>query len=98
MYIIPSEISSETKIYRNIYFIDMIFILMSFFVTILLSNIVSQKVVIAYYVCSIILTIFLIMKSTSNPGIRNYKAIYLMLIRNKNTYHALDWNTERAEY
>ena len=97
MYIIPSEISSETKIYKNIYLIDMIFIFISFFLTVLLSSIVSSKVVIAYYVFSFALTLFLIMRSTSNPGLRNYKAIYLMVIRNKNTYHSLDWNTERAD-
>ena len=95
MYIIPSEISSETKIYKNIYLIDMIFILVSFVFTMLLSNIVNPKVVVGYYVFSILLTIFLIMRSTSNPGLRNYKAIYLMVIRSKRTYHSLDWNRER---
>ncbi len=97
MYIIPSEISSEYKIFKNIYLIDLIFIVTSFFLTMSFSNAVNQKVIVPYYIFSTILTVFLIMKSVSNPGIRNYKAIYLMLIRYRKTYHSLDWNVERAE-
>ncbi len=95
MYIIPSEINTETKLTKNIYIIDMIFIVVSFFLTITFSAAVNPKVVIFYYVFSGILTLFLIMKSVSNPGMRNYKAIYLFLVRNRKVYQSLDWNTER---
>lgn len=97
MYIIPSEISSEHKIFKNVYLVDLIFMVTSFFITMTLSNAVNPKVIIPFYVFSFVLTLFLIMKSVSNPGVRNYKAIYLMLIRDRKTYHSLDWNIEREE-
>lgn len=96
MYNIPSEINSETKIFKNIYLIDMIILLVSLLLTIVFSNIVSSKVVMIYYVFSIGLTVFFISKSSTNPGIRNYKAIYLMMIRNRKVYKSIDWNTERG--
>ncbi|CEK32642.1 hypothetical protein JGS6364_PCS1200331 (plasmid) [[Clostridium] sordellii] len=95
MYIIPSEINSETKIFKNVYLIDMLFMLVAFVLTMSFSSIVNPKVVVPYYICSFVLTIFLVLKSQTNPGLRNYKAIYLMIIRCRWTYQSLDWNTER---
>ena len=95
MYIIPSEINSETKIFKNVYLIDMLFMLVAFVLTMSFSSIVNPKVVVPYYICSFVLTIFLVLKSQTNPGLRNYKSIYLMIIRCGGTYQSLDWNTER---
>ena len=97
MYIIPAEISSEYKIFKNVYLVDLIFIVTSFFFTMSFSNAVNPKMIVPYYIFSAILTVFLIMKSVSNPGIRNCKAIYLMLIRDRKIYHSLDWNVERVD-
>lgn len=97
MYIIPSEINSETKIFKNVYLIDMLFMLVAFVLTMSFSSIVNPKVIVPYYICSFVLTIFLVLKSQTNPGLRNYKAIYLMIIRCRGTYQSLDWNTEREE-
>ena len=95
MYIIPSEINSETKIFKNVYLIDMLFMLVAFVLTMSFSSIVNPKVVVPYYICSFVLTIFLVLKSQTNPGLRNYKSIYLMIIRCRGTYQSLDWNKER---
>lgn len=94
MYNIPKEINSETKVFRSVYLFDLFFIILSLIFTTMTAQLVSPKLSASYYVFSIFITFFLLSKSKTNPGIRNYRAIYLMFRRNRNTYRALDFNFE----
>ncbi|MCR1821879.1 DUF5592 family protein [Terrisporobacter muris] len=94
MYSIPKEINSETKVFRSIYLFDLFFIIVSLIFTTTTAQLVSPKLSAMYYIFSIIVTFFLLSKSKSNPGIRNYRAIYIMIRRTRKTYKSLDWNFE----
>lgn len=94
MYKIPKEINSETKVLRSIYLFDLFFIIVALVFTISTSQIINPKLSMIYYIFSIIVTFFLLSKSRTNPGIRNYRAMYMMLRRNRKTYKSIDWNFE----
>ena len=97
MYNIPKEINSETKVFRSVYLFDLFFIIVSLIFTTTTAQLVNPKFSAVYYVFSIVVTFFLLSKSQTNPGIRNYKAIYIMFKRTRKTYKSLDWNFEEME-
>lgn len=94
MYSIPKEINSETKVFRSVYLLDLFFIIVSLIFTTMTAQLVNPKLSALYYMFSIVVTFFLLSKSKTNPGIRNYRAIYIMLRRTRKTYKSLDWNFE----
>ena len=94
MYSIPKEINSETKVFRSVYLLDLFFIIVSLIFTTMTAQLVNPKLSALYYIFSIVVTFFLLSKSKTNPGIRNYRAIYIMLRRTRKTYKSLDWNFE----
>ena len=89
MYIIPKEINSETKIFKCIYLQDLFFILAMLFFTITSSAVVTAKIVWLYYIFAVSITLFLIQKSKHNPEMRNYKSVYLMIIRKRKAYRKI---------
>ena len=97
MYNIPKEINSETKVLRSIYLFDLFFIIVSLVFTMSTAQIINPKLSMMYYIFSVIVTFFLLSKSKTNPGIRNYRAIYMMLRRTRKTYNVLDWNFEEVK-
>ncbi len=97
MYNIPKEINSETKVFRSVYLFDLFFIILSLIFTTTTAQLVSPKLSAVYYIFSIFVTFFLLSKSKTNPGIRNYRAIYIMLRRTRKTCKSLDWNFEEKE-
>ncbi|HBF9262933.1 TPA: hypothetical protein OUL50_001974 [Clostridioides difficile] len=92
MYNIPNEISSETKIFKSIYVTDLLIILLALFFAWLTSSIVYPTLILAYYIYTLVVAIFLVAKSPINPGMRNFMSIYLLITRDRKTYHSIDWD------
>ncbi|EGT3815279.1 TPA: DUF5592 family protein [Clostridioides difficile] len=92
MYNIPNEISSETKIFKSIYVTDLLIILLALFFAWITSSIVYPTLILAYYIYTLVVAIFLVAKSPINPGMRNFMSIYLLITRDRKTYHSIDWD------
>ncbi|HBH4034415.1 TPA: hypothetical protein KSL09_003240 [Clostridioides difficile] len=92
MYNIPNEISSETKIFKSIYVTDLLIIMLALFFAWLTSSIVYPTLILAYYIYTLVVAIFLVAKSPINPGMRNFMSIYLLITRDRKTYHSIDWD------
>ncbi|MGO0987418.1 DUF5592 family protein [Clostridioides difficile] len=92
MYNIPNEIASETKVFKSIYVIDLSIILLAMFFAWLTTSIVYPTLIIAYYIYTLVVAIFLVARSPINPGMRNFMSIYLLITRDRKTYHSIDWD------
>ncbi|EGT3953440.1 TPA: hypothetical protein KRD64_002250 [Clostridioides difficile] len=92
MYNIPNEISSETKIFKSIYVTDLLIILLALFFAWITSSIVYPTLILTYYIYTLVVAIFLVAKSPINPGMRNFMSIYLLITRDRKTYHSIDWD------
>lgn len=97
MYNIPKEINSETKVLKSIYLFDLFCIIISLIFTMSTVQVINPKLSVLYYIFSFIVTLFLISKSKTNPGIRNFRALYIMLRRVRKTYKSIDWNFEEIK-
>ncbi|HBH3700959.1 TPA: hypothetical protein KSK42_003200 [Clostridioides difficile] len=87
MYYIPEEIRSETKIFKSLYLSDLAFLAATLLLARILSSIVYSPLVIPYYIFTTVSTLFLLAKSSDNPGSRNYKTIYFLLTKSRHVYH-----------
>ncbi|MBD8045860.1 DUF5592 family protein [Clostridium faecium] len=85
-YTIHKEIASEMKFTKSIYLFDLASIIISLALAWLLSPLVYNKLLLLYYGYVILSIIFLVGKSKSNPGKRNFQSIYLALTRNRTIY------------
>lgn len=90
---IPEEISSEVKIYKSIYLFDLVIALLSLAFASITSSVIYPALTIPYYIFILGSTLFLLAKSLSNPGMRNYKTIYLLITRDNNTYYKIEEDT-----
>lgn len=97
-YNIPKEISTELKINKALYLFDLMLLLILLVIGSSLSNIIHPSLKWWFVGFLIILGVFLIMRPISNPQKRMYQAVYLALIRNKETYKSIDYeNTDGEE-
>ncbi|MCC0732148.1 MULTISPECIES: DUF5592 family protein [unclassified Clostridioides] len=87
MYYIPEEIRSETKIFRSLYISDLAFLVVTLLLAWVMSSIVYPPLVIPYYIFTGVSALFLLAKSSDNPGSRNYKTIYFLLTKSRHVYH-----------
>ncbi|HBF3343018.1 TPA: hypothetical protein KOB99_003057 [Clostridioides difficile] len=92
MYNIPNEIYSETKVFKSIYVIDLLIILLAMCFAWITSSIVYPTLIPAYYIYTLVVAIFFVAKSPINPGMRNFMSIYLLITRDRKTYHSIDWD------
>lgn len=86
-YNIPKEISSEMKFTKSLYLFDIICVLSAMVFAYITSPLVYAKLVFLYYIFIALSAIFLVSKSLSNPGKRNFQSIYYVIKRNKCTYY-----------
>ncbi|XZI52517.1 DUF5592 family protein [Clostridium perfringens] len=89
-FIIPREFSTEISISKKFYVLDLVILLIAFFLTLALDFLVVPKLQPFYYALSAIVWIYLVLKSNTNNGKRNYEAIYMAIMRNPCTYHIID--------
>ena len=86
MYVLPKEISSETKISKNLFLFDLIFIGLVMITAWLLNSFVYEQLRIIYYITCFIFSLILRTKSRLNPKKRIFTSIYLMLVKDKKIY------------
>jgi len=97
-YEIPKEIKSPIKLIFSLYAKDLSIIGVG---TLFLLNVGSEFVhnwfTIPYYIVGFGALLFMVMSSSTNPGKRNYVALYFLIKRNKTTYHPIDANAIENE-
>lgn len=86
MYVLPKEIDAETKISKNLFLFDLIFIGMVIIIAWLLSSFVYEKIRIIYYINCFVFSLLLRAKSVHNPKKRIITSVYLMLIKDRKIY------------
>ena len=91
-FIIPREFSTEISINRKLFVLDFIILLIAGLITFSLDFLVVPVLQPFYYGFSAIVWLFLVLKSSTNKGKRNYEAVYLAIMRNPCTYHIIDEN------
>ncbi|WP_338631279.1 DUF5592 family protein [Clostridium baratii] len=91
-FIIPREFSTEIALTKKLYVLDILILLIAGLITYFLDFLVTPILIPFYYAFSAIVWTFLVVKSKSNKGKRNYEAIYYALMRNPCTYHRIDEN------
>lgn len=80
------EVSSETKVTKNIYLFDLFFILVYISTSVMLGSIVSSRLKIPYYIFSVAFALFFTMKSRTNRKRRNFEGIILFLQKDREIY------------
>lgn len=93
-YRIPKEISTELKINKALYLFDLMLLLSLLVFRMALSSIIHPSLSWWFTVFVIVLGIFLVVRPSSNPHKRMYQAIYLSIIRRKDTYKSIDFEKE----
>lgn len=91
-YEIPGELKSEVKIFRSIYFFDLVVALVAIGFASITSSAIYPPIVLAYYIFVTVSTLFLLAKSPCNPGKRNYKTIHLLFTKDNNPYYKVEEN------
>lgn len=89
-FIVPKEISSEIKMNKYISVIDLFILVLYGIVVYMFENLVYIKLQIPYYIFAFSVGVWLVLGSFDNKGMKNYKSIYLSIIRFKETYHRIN--------
>lgn len=89
-FIIPREFSTEISITKKLYVLDFIILIGAGLITYFFDFLVIPILVPFYYIFSLIVWTFLVLKSSTNKGKRNYEAVYYAIMRNLCTYHIID--------
>ncbi|EOE7347233.1 DUF5592 family protein [Clostridioides difficile] len=97
MYYIPEEIRSETKIFKSLYLSDLIFLAVVLLLAWIMRSLVYSPLVIPYYIFITVSTLFLLAKSSDNPGSRNYKTIYFLLTKSRHIYHIENYDELKVQ-
>ncbi|MCI0936781.1 DUF5592 family protein [Clostridioides difficile] len=97
MYYIPEEIRSETKIFKSLYLSDLIFLAVILLLAWIMRSLVYSPLVIPYYIFTTVSTLFLLAKSSDNPGSRNYKTIYFLLTKSRHIYHIENYDEIKVQ-
>lgn len=89
-YEIPKEIKSKPKI-LGMEMKELSILLVGFLLlfTVLLDN-VHRVFVVPYLVLSVLSLLWVVLPSRMNPGMKNYKSLYLFQKHNRLQYHPLD--------
>lgn len=87
---IPEEINSEIKVFKSVYLFDLVIVLLSLVFASITSAVIYPALTIPYYIFVGVSILFLVAKSPSNPGMRNYRTIYLLFTKDSNTYYKID--------
>lgn len=85
-YILPKEISAETKITKNLFLFDLIFMGLIMLGAWVLSSFVRENLRLIYYIITFVLALILRTKSKLNPKKRIFTSIYLMLVKDTKIY------------
>jgi hypothetical protein len=88
MYEIPREINTKTKIISFIYLSDIILLIISLAFASFTSESVDPRFSFLYMIFIVGMTLFLLVPSSENAGMKNYKTIYLLFRKDTNMYYS----------
>lgn len=90
---IPQEIKSSIRLYKGIFFIDIMVVVLywNFFSS--FDSFVNPKIQIFYTIFNIIIPFILVRPSMSSKGRRVYQSLLFYAIKDKKTYHT-DYTVE----
>lgn len=95
-YVIPNDIKTEMKMYKQIYMFDFIISIVMIAVTYILARFVEPSFKIPFYIFMVIVVITLLSRPRSNPKKRMYQVMAMALNRTRQTYQPID-EPERKE-
>jgi len=98
-YTIAMEIKSETYFGKGIFFFDVAFIFIYWFVFSLFEDLIHPLLAIPYTVFNIAVAFVLTRKSAKNPGKRIYQeVIYKLMATNQTHYHGYESSYEKIQF
>ena len=98
-YTIAMEIKSETYFGKGIFFFDVAFIVIYYFIFSLFEDLVHPLLVMPYTVFNVLVAFILTRKSSKNPGKRIYQEVLYKLLSTKHThYHGYESEYEQVEF
>lgn len=86
IYTLPKQITSETKITKNLFLFDMLFIGFIMILAWFFNGLVYDEIKIIYYISCFVIALVLRTKSKLNPKKRIFNSIYLFLIKDRKVY------------
>ena len=96
-YVIPNDIKTEMKMYKEIYMFDFLISLGMVGVTWILARFIEPSFKIPFYLFMVVVVITLLSRPRSNPKKRMYQAMFLSLNRSRQTYQSVDEPRNREE-
>jgi FtsH-binding integral membrane protein len=89
MYLIPKELNSKVKITKHLYLKEFFLFVGGMGLVFSLVSLVYTSFILAYYIFSALVIIFLLAPARYNPKRDNYQAIYYAFTRNRNVLHSI---------
>ena len=96
-YVIPNDIKTEMKMYKEIYMFDFLISLAMVGVTWVLARFIEPSLKIPFYLFMVVVVITLLSRPRTNPKKRMYQAMSLALNRTRQTYQSVDEPRKREE-
>lgn len=89
-YVIPNDIKTEMRMYKQIYMFDFIISVVMIGVTYVLGRFVEPSFKFPFYLFMTVVVITLLSRPRTNPKKRMYQAMILALNRSRQTYQSVD--------
>ena len=96
-YIIPNDIKTELKMYKEIYMFDFWVTLGTLGASWALARLIEPGFKIPFYLFMVVVIITLLSRPRSNPKKRMYQAMSYALNRSRQTYQSIDEPRKREE-
>jgi len=89
-YVIPNDIKTELKMYKEIYMFDFWISLGAIGLAWVLARFIEPGFKLPFYLFTVVVVVTLLSRPRSNPKKRMYQAMSLALNRTKQTYQSVD--------
>jgi len=89
MYLIPKELNSKIKITKHLYLREFFLFIVGMGLVFSFDSLVYTSFILAYYIFSALVIIFLLSPARYNPKKDNYEAMYYAFTRKTNVFHSI---------
>ncbi|MBM0067959.1 DUF5592 family protein [Alkalicoccobacillus gibsonii] len=96
-YIIPNDIKTEIKMYKEIYMFDFWMVVGTVVISWALGRLIEPGFKIPFYLFMVVVIVTLLCRPRSNPKKRMYQAMTYALNRSRQTYQSIDEPRNREE-
>lgn len=93
-YMLPQELKAQTKVFKDLYFKDLLFIIVFNAVMLVFKNRVSDKIQTLYMLYNIAVSIILVSKPSFQPQKRLYQSFYYLFIKDKTVYKPISYRKD----